>query len=62
MLFSFYAASIIKADLYQMGYTAQHLQAKNITIPATITVSKKQKKAYQKFLKTKGIGKGVKVK
>ena len=45
-----------------MGYTAQHLQAKNITIPATITVPKKQKKAYQKFLKTKGIGKGVKIK
>ena len=29
---------------------------------ATIKVPKKQKKAYQKFLKTKGIGKGVKIK
>ena len=28
----------------------------------TIKVPKKQKKAYQKFLKTKGIGKGVKIK
>ena len=35
---------------------------KGIHAKATIKVPKKQKKAYQKFLKTKGIGKGVKIK
>ena len=35
---------------------------KGIHAKATIKVPKKQKKAYQKMLKTKGIGKGVKVK
>ena len=35
---------------------------KGIHSKATIKVPKKQKKAYQKFLKTKGIGKGVKIK
>lgn len=35
---------------------------KGIHAKATIKVPKKQKKAYQKFLRTKGIGKGVKIK
>ena len=35
---------------------------KGVHAKATIKVPKKQKKAYQKFLKTKGIGKGVKIK
>ena len=35
---------------------------KGIHAKATIKVPKKQKKAYQKFLKPKGIGKGVKIK
>ena len=35
---------------------------KGIHAKATIKVPKKQKKAYQKFLKTKGIGEGVKIK
>ena len=35
---------------------------KGIHAKATIKVPKKQKKAYQKMLKSKGIGKGVKVK
>lgn len=35
---------------------------KGIHAKATIKVPKKQKKAYQKFLKSKGIGKKVKIK
>ena len=35
---------------------------KGIHAKATIKVPKEQKKAYQKFLKIKGIGKGVKIK